>query len=101
MTRHVVDINLAYTITKRKISTNVEYNFYDRCTYLTLQAVVFFSGQISFMISPRNATVSSNNKQVGLRRSRGVNMFYFSGLSFRDTQGSEFFGSKFSRHPGV
>ena len=25
-------------------------------------------------------------KQVNLRHSRGVNMFYFSGLSFRDTQ---------------
>ena len=24
----------------------------------------------------------------------------FSGLSFRDTQGSGFFGSEFSRHPG-
>ena len=63
-----------------------------------------------------NATVSTNSKQVGLRHSRCINMFYFSGLSFRDTQrvwvfgsefsrhprpGSEFFGSEFSRHPRV
>ena len=44
-TRHVVDINLAYTIKKRKIYTNVEYNFHDRCTYLTLQAVFSFLGR--------------------------------------------------------
>ena len=79
MTRHVVDINVAYT--KKKIDRNVEYNFHDRCTYLTLQAVFSFSA-IIFVISARNATVSTNSKQVGLRHSRGVNMFYFSGLSF-------------------
>ena len=58
---------------------------------------------------------ATNSKQVDLRHSRGVIMFYFSGLSFRDTrgseffrglsfrdiQGSEFFGSEFSRHPRV
>ena len=33
-----------------------------------------------------NATVSTNSKQVDLPHSRGVNKFYFSGLSFRDTQ---------------
>ena len=49
MTRHVMDINLAYTITKRKIYTNVEYNFHDRCTYVTLQAVFFFSRQMLAM----------------------------------------------------
>ena len=64
MTRHVVDINLAYTITKRKIYTNVEYNFHDRCTCLTLQSWFFFSRQIIFMISARNSTVSTNSKQV-------------------------------------
>ena len=74
----------------------------------------------SKQVMPSNAT---NSKQVDLRHSRGVNMFYFSGLSFRDTrgsefsrhpeglsfsglsfrdiQGSEFFGSEFSRHPRV
>ena len=36
MTRHVVDINLAYKITKRKLYTNVEYNFHHHCTYLAL-----------------------------------------------------------------
>ena len=44
-TRHVVDINLAYTMTKRKIYTNVEYNFHDRFTYLTLQVVYSFLGR--------------------------------------------------------
>ena len=42
MTRHVVDINLAYTMAKRKIYTNVEYNFHDRFTYLALQAAFYF-----------------------------------------------------------
>ena len=46
MTRHVMDINLAYTTTKRKIYTNVEFSFHDRCTYLTLKVVFFFSRQI-------------------------------------------------------
>ena len=41
----IVDINLVYTITKRKIYTNVEYNFHDRCTYVTLQAVFSFLGR--------------------------------------------------------
>ena len=154
MTQHVVDINLAYTITKRKIYTNVEYNFHDRCTYLTLQAVFFFSrighlqdpvtwyginytgtqmtqwdfqnkgtltspARLSFVLKVplrhlRPSVIYSvpcdwilqmvyfhdtmnycgnatNSKQVDLRHSRGVNMFYFSGLSFRDTRGSEFF----------
>ena len=62
-------------------------NFHDHFTYLTLWAVFLFSADFG------NATVSTNSKQVGLRHSRGVNMFYFSGLSFRDTRGSEFFGS--------
>ena len=70
-------------------------NFHDHFTYLTLWAVFLFSADFG------NATVSTNSKQVGLRHSRGVNMFYFSGLSFRDTRGSEFFRSEFSRHPRV
>ena len=84
MTRHFVDINLAYTITKRKIYTNVEYNFHDRCTYLTLQAVFFFSRQIIFM-TLNYCGNSTNSKQVDFRHSRGVNVL--------------FFGSEFSRHP--
>ena len=77
--------------------------------FMTLWTVFLFSTDCG------NATVSTNSKQVDLRHSRGVNMFYFSGLSFRDTrgseffrglsfrdiQGSEFFGSEFSRHPRV
>ena len=55
-------------------------NFHDHCTYPTLWAVFLFSADFG------NATVSTNSKQVGLRHSRGVNLFYFSGLSFRDTQ---------------
>ena len=100
MTRHVVDINLAYTITKRKIYTNVEYNFHDRCTYLTLQAV-FFLFSADNCHDTMNYCGATKSKQVDLRHSRGVNKFYFSGLSFQDTRGSEFFGSEFSRHPRV
>ena len=86
MTRHVVDINLAYTITKRKIYTNVEYNFHDRCTYLTLQAVFFLFSADNFHDTMNYCGNATNSKQVDLRHSRGVNMFYF-------------FGSEFSRHP--
>ena len=52
-----------------------------------------------FSFLGRDATVSTNSKQVG--SSRGVNLFYFSGLSFRDTRGSEFFGSEFSIPEGL
>ena len=48
--------------------------------FMTLRTVFLFSADCG------NATVSTNSKQVDLPHSRGVNMFYFSGLSFRDTQ---------------
>ena len=48
--------------------------------FMTLRTVFLFSADCA------NATVSTNSKQVDLPHSRGVNMFYFSGLSFRDTQ---------------
>ena len=71
MTRHVVDINLAYKITKRKLYTNVEYNFHHHCTYLTLWAVFLFSANFGFCHSIDEHAVSTN---------------IFSGLSFRNTQ---------------
>ena len=122
MTRHVVDINLAYTITKRKIYTNVEYNFHDRCTYLTLQAVFSFLGRqfsycctyltlLGFSFLSRFwildfATIEEQytSRLAAFMRCKYVLFFgsefsrhpeglSFSGLSFRDTRGSEFFGS--------
>ena len=48
--------------------------------FMTLRTVFLFSADCA------NATVSTNSKQVDLLHSRGVNMFYFSSLSFRDTQ---------------
>ena len=86
---------MAYTITKKKIYTNVKFmivarikhcklffffsadiNFHDHFTYLTL---FLFSADVG------NATVSTDSKQVGLRHSHGVIVL--------------FFGSEFSRHP--
>ena len=48
--------------------------------FITLWTVFLFSADC------RNASVSTNSKKVDLRHSHSVNMFYFSGLSFRDTQ---------------
>ena len=79
-------------------------NFHDHFTYLTLWAVFLFLADVG------NATVLTNSKQVSLRHSHSVNMFYFTGLSFQDTQRVWVFrvrvfetprGSEFSTHPRV
>ena len=57
-------LSIIFMIVARMHTTSCYFSFLSRC----------------------NATVSTNSKQVGLRHSRCINMFYFSGLSFRDTQ---------------
>ena len=89
--REVCCVMVSCTNTGPVSRDSSEYNlsrslYFEKFSRFSLLHWAFSRHPITFMISARNATVSTNSKQVGLRHSRGVNMLYFSGLSFRDTQ---------------
>ena len=81
MTRHVMDINLAYTITKRKIYTTVEFS---GLSFRDTQRVWVFESE--FSRHPRVwafGSEFSRHPRVWVFRVWGLG---FRGLSFRDTR---------------